>query len=193
MKTTLLWLIAVLVLPATLAAQIEPKSRPPSSTPPPDGGVRAPSGRLRIEGRVDVGEAAPGFELTSAKGERVRLSRYRGDQVLLAFADRREAFSPFRAVAESLRTMGVLLVGVCHGSPRSLRALAERDSLRFDLLSDPTGEVAAIYGAYDFATSTTRPGYVLVGRRGKVRMALLGQPLRPNDLLQITRYVLIGS
>jgi peroxiredoxin len=190
MKTTLLWLMAVLVLPAALAAQTEPKSRPPTATAPPEGSVRAPAGRLRISGRVDVGETAPGFELTNAYGERVKLSRYRGDQVLLAFADRRETFSPFEAVAESLRSMGVLLVGVCHGSPHSLRALAEHYGLRFDLLSDPTGEVAAVYGAYDFATSTMQPGYVLVGRRGKVRMALLGQALRPNDLLQITRYAL---
>ena len=139
-----------------------------------------------------MGEAAPGFELTSANGTRVKLSRFRGDLILLAFADRREAFSPFGAVAESLRTMGVLLVGVCHGSPRSLRLLAERDSLRFELLSDPTGEVSAIYGAFDFATSTTLPAYVLVGRRGIVRLVVLGQTLRPDHLLQLTRYALTG-
>lgn len=193
MKTTAMGLMAVLVLPATLAAQIEPKNPPPVSTTRPEGGVRPPASQIRISSRVYVGEAAPGFELTSAAGSQVKLSRYRGERILLTFADRKEAFTRYAAVAESLRAEGVKLVGVCHGSPRSLRTIAQRDSLRFDLLADPTGEVSAVYGAFDFATSTTLPGYVLVGRQGTVRMVVLGQSLPPEDLLQITRYALIGS
>ena len=84
------------------------------------------------------------------------------------------------------------MIGIARDSPHSLRLLAERDSLSFVLLSDPTGEISAIYGSYDFATSSIRPGYVLVGRTSVVRMALLGQKLPPDDLLQITRYALIG-
>lgn len=190
MRMTMLWLSAGLVLPATLAAQVEPKSQPPSSTVRPDGEVRPPASQIRISSHAYVGEAAPGFELTNANGTRVKLSRFRGDRVLLAFADRREAFTPYAAVAESLRAAGVVLVGVCHGSPRSLKLLAQRHSLRFELLSDPTGQVAAVYGAFDFATSTTLPAYVLVGREGTVRMVLLGQTLPPDDLLQLIRYAL---
>ena len=71
-------------------------------------------------------------------------------------------------------------------------SLAERDSLTFELLSDPTGEVSAIYGAYDFPTRSIMPGHVLVGRKGVVRMVLLGQALKPDDLLWLTRYALTG-
>jgi len=188
----MLWLTAALVLPTTLEAQVVPKGQPPAPTVRPEGGVRPPASQIRISSRAYVGEAAPGFELTSATGARVKLSRFRGDRVLLAFADRREAFTPYAAVAESLRAQGVLLVGVCHGSPRSLRLIAERDSLRFQLLSDPTGQVSAVYGAFDFATSKTLPGYVLVSRQGIVRMVVLGQTLPPADLLQFTRYALTG-
>ena len=85
MKTTVLWLMAVLLLPATLAAQVEPKNQPPASTTRPDGGVRPPASQSRISSRVYVGEAAPGFELISATGARVKLSRYRGDRILLMF------------------------------------------------------------------------------------------------------------
>jgi peroxiredoxin len=191
MRTTLLWLAVALLVPTTLAAQPDPKSRPTTQASRPDA-VQPPANRTRIANRVYVGEAAPGFELTKADGGRFKLSRLRGDRVLLTFADRREAFSPYRAVAESLRAVGVLLVGVCRGSPRSLQSLAERDGLRFDLLSDSTGEVAAIYGAFDFATATTLPGYVLVDRRGTVRLVVLGQSLPPDDLLQLTRYALTG-
>ncbi len=187
----MLCLNAVLMLPSTLAAQIEPKRRPAATVRQTDD-VQQPATRIRVSNRATVGEAAPGFELASASGAQVKLSRFRGDRVMLMFADRREAFSPYRAVADSLRAEGVFLVGVCHGSPRSLRLIAQRDSLRFELLSDPTGEVAAIYGAYDFASSTTLPGYVLVGRLGIVRMVVLGQTLPPGDLLKLTRYILIG-
>lgn len=191
MRITMLWLSAVLMWPAPLAAQVEPKTRP-SGTVRETGEVGAPATKLGIVNRASVGESAPGFALTSASGVQVKLSRYRGDRVMLFFADRREAFAPYRAVAESLRAEGVYLVGVCHGSPRSLRQIVERDSLRFELLSDVTGEVAAIYGAYDFARSTTLPGYVLVGRQGIVRLVVLGQTLPPADLLQLTRYTLVG-
>jgi peroxiredoxin len=147
-------------------------------------------GRARITARVDVGEDAPDFELVRADGTNVRLSHYRGRRLLLAFADRREAFSALAAMAESLSADSVELVGVCRTSPRSLKALAEHDGLAFDLLSDPTGEIAALYGTYDFASSTVRPAYVMVGRTGKVRMVLLGQALPPDALLEVTRYAL---
>jgi peroxiredoxin len=83
-------------------------------------------------------------------------------------------------------------VGVCHDSPQSLRTLALRDSLPFELLSDSTGEVAAVYGAFDFSISSILPGYILVDRRGKVRMVLLGQELAPEQLVDLTRYALGG-
>jgi peroxiredoxin len=192
MKTLLLFLLTAWVIPAELAAQPEPKTRAPiaSVTAPRD--APPPVNRMRIAGRAYVGEAAPGFELSDANDRPVKLSKYRGDRLLLAFADRGQELAGFRAVSETLRTDGVRLVGVCRESSRRLRMLLERESLPFDLLSDLTGEVSALYGAYDFTTSTTQPGYVLVGKQGTVRMVVLGQSLPPGDLLQITRYALTG-
>ena len=192
MKLQVLWLIAFVMMPALLVAETDPKVRPPSAIPAPEPSTPPSLGRIRIASQVDVGESAPGFGLTSATGSEIRLSSYRGQRVLLAFADRRDAFARLGAVAESLRAAGVLLVGVCRESPGRLRSLADRANLRFDLLSDQNGEVAALYGAYDFSASATRAGYVLIGRRGTVRMVLLGQALPPADLLQITRYALTG-
>lgn len=192
MKAVTLGLIAGLALPVALAAQPDPKTPQPVAPPRAENPVRPPSSRIRIASRVYVGENAPGFVLTNADGERVKLSRFKADRVMLCFAHRREMLAPYGAVTESLATMGVLLVGICHDSPRSLRSLANQDSLRFLLLSDPTGEVSAIYGAYDFPTSTIRPGHVLIGRQGVVRMVLLGQALPPADLVWLTRYTLAG-
>jgi peroxiredoxin len=172
-------------------------AQPPPKIPPATMATRAedasvPSGYRGAGGRVYVGEQAPSFELTSASEKKVKLSSFQGSRVLLCFTDRREAISAYRDVADSLRADSVLFVGIARDSPRSLRAVIEKDGLHFEMLSDPTGEVSAIYGSYDFATSSIRPGYVLVGRTGVVWMALLGQRLPPSDLLQITRYALAG-
>ena len=192
MTTLRLFLIAMLVAPVALAAPPEPKAPTPPGLSRPDAESRIPTGYRGIAGQLYVGEAAPGFELTGADERRVKLSSFFGDRVLLCFADRREALSQYRAAADTLRALGVLMIGIARDSPRNLRTLAERDSLSFTLLSDPTGEISATYGSYEFATSRIRPGYVLVGRTSIVRMALLGQTLPPSDLLQITRYALAG-
>src|SRR4029077_4994267 len=127
MKTTMLCLTAALMCAGALDADVEKgtTTSPPTRT---EGGVRAPSSQIQVSGRVYVGEAAPGFELTSASGEQIKLSHYRGSRILLAFADRRESYGAYAAIAESLRADSVLVVGVCHASPRGLRAVAERDS-----------------------------------------------------------------
>ncbi len=192
MRTLTICLITILAVPVCLAGPPEPEHPPTSGAARPEGVSRMPTGTRGIAGQVYVGETAPGFELTSADGKRIKLSGFVGDRVMLCFADRRETLSDYRAAADSLLAIGIRLIGIARDSPRSLRSLAERDSLSFVLLSDPTGEISAIYGSYDFATSSIRPGYVLVGRTSVVRMALLGQKLPPDDLLQITRYAMIG-
>jgi peroxiredoxin len=192
MTTSTLCLIALLVASSALAAPPEPKSPNPSAATRPDGPSRLPTGYRGLTALVYVGEAAPGFELTSADEKRIKLSSLVGDHVLLCFADRRESLVQYRAAADSLRQAGVRLVGIARDSPRSLRALALRDSLSFMMLSDPTGEISALYGSYEFATSSIRPGYVLLDRTSIVRMALLGQRLPARDLLHITQYALTG-
>ncbi len=188
-----------LALACMLLLTAAPAPAAPPSTPPPpaptvrsEGLSRPPTGTRGIGGWVYVGESAPGFELTSASGRRVKLSSFTGERVLLCFADRRDQIPQYRSIADSLLANGIRLVAIARDSPRSLRSLAERDSVGFELLSDPTGEISSTYGSFDFATSNVRPGYVLVGRTGIVRMALLGQRLPPDDLLRITRYALIG-
>jgi peroxiredoxin len=192
MKIHASWMVALLLMPAALAAQ-EPKSQPAPTPTRPDGNVRTPVSDMRVSNRVFVGEEAPDFELSNLDGHPVQLSRYRGDRVLLTFANRRDMLVPFAAIAESLHANGVSLVGICHDSPQSLRTLATRERLPFELLSDPTGEISAMFGAYDYGESGIVPGFVLVGRRGLVRMVFLGQMLPPSELLELTRYALTGQ
>lgn len=173
-----------------LAQSAEPKTTTGTPSTRVETSSQVPAGYRGVSGHVAVGESAPGFELTNAAGDHVRLSSFGGTRVLLCFAERRESIPPYQAVAESLLASGVRLVMIAHDSPRSLKALADREGLTFELLSDPTGEISAIYGSYDAGISSIRPGYVLVGRSSVVRMVLLGQHLPPTDLLHITRYAL---
>ena len=184
--------LVAFLAPAVPAAPPQTPAPPTSAVPRPDVGARIPTGTRGISGSIYVGESAPGFDLENAHGRRIKLASFRGGRVMLIFADRRETISEYRQTADSLLTMGIRLISISRDSPRGLRALAERDSLGFELLSDPTGEISASYGSYDFATLSIRAGYVLVGRTSLVRMALLGQKLPPDDLLKITRYALIG-
>lgn len=192
MKTAILSVMLLLAAAAAPAQTREPKT-PPGPTPSRgETPSRVPIESRGISAQVYVGGPAPAFDLASAGARRVRLSSYRGTRVLLCFADRRDMLPQYRAIADSLRERGVVMVAIARDSPRSLRAMAERESLAFELLSDPTGEVSALYGSYDAGSSTIRPGYILVDPRGLVRMALLGQRLPPSDVLQITRYALAG-
>jgi peroxiredoxin len=186
-----LWL-TVIATGMALAQSAEVKT-PSTSAPTQTDKSQSPSTGYRgVIGQIAIGEPAPGFELTNADGRRVRLSAFAGSRILLCFADRRDMVSQYGPLAESLGVSGVRLVAIAHDSPRSLKAMAERDSLAFELLSDPTGEISAIYGSYDASTSSIRPGYVLVGRTNLVRMAILGQRLPPDEVLYITRYALTG-
>jgi peroxiredoxin len=182
------------VMSAAIALAQSPELKTPTTSPPTQTDKsQAPSTGYRgVSGQIAIGEAAPGFELTRADGLRIRLSTFVGTRVLLCFADRRDMVAEYGPLAESLGVSGVRLVAIARDSPRSLKAMAERDSLAFDLLSDPTGEISAIYGSYDAGTSSIRPGYVLIGRTSVVRMAILGQRLPPGELLHITRYALTG-
>ena len=173
-----------------LAQSTEPKTPSAPGPTQPDNIQHPTTGYRGVSGQVAIGEPAPSFELTSADGKRVRLSAYAGTRLLLCFAERREMIAELGTVGESLAVSGVRLVVIARDSPRSLKSLADRDSLTFDMLSDPTGEISATYGSYDFGTSSVRPAYVLVGPRGLVRMAVLGQRLPPEELLRITRYAL---
>jgi len=194
MRPMLAQLTVLIALGSSAAIALAQTSGPKvaTTTPPTrdENSSQVPAGYRGVLGQVAVGENAPGFELTNADGDHVRLSSFSGTRVLLCFAERRESIPAYRAVAESLLANGVRMVVIAHDSPRSLKALADREGLTFELLSDPTGEISAIYGSYDAGISSIRPGYVLVSKTSVVRMALLGQALPPSDLLHITRYAL---
>ncbi len=124
-----------------------------------------------------VGDPAPDFELANQFGEPVRLSSYRGQNVVVVFYP--FAFSGIctgelceirdnLAVFEDSRAV-VLAVSV--DSKFSLRAYAEKEGYGFDLLADfwPHGAVASAYGVFDEESGMARRGTFIIDAAGNIR------------------------
>ena len=136
-----------------------------------------------------VGDPAPDFDLTSSSGNDVVLSSLRGDWLLLRFADDRRELAEMAPMKDELDQMGVRLLGICSDKPQTLRAFIQRTNLPFEVLSDASGEVSAVYGFYDPNTLASRTGVVIVDRRGIVRMALQGGA-PAEQVVELTRFTL---
>lgn len=192
MKPFVVAAIASLLLSQPAWSQEEPKT--PRRTPAPvhDPAARPPrlGTAMMVTGQIVIGERAPDFELDGSEGRPVKLSRLRGDWVLLVFAERKESVAELRAGYEDISKLGMKLVAVCDEKPGNLKSYAERTALPFVLLGDVTGEISAMYGLHDRERSTTLPGFVVLDRDGVVRMAVLGQQLPPTDITRLARFAM---
>lgn len=183
-------LMATLLAWATLAtAQEGPKSPSPQPTPTTPAGPTTTTGRVGVlvSGGAYVGEVAPDFELDGSKGQSVRLSRLRGDWVVLVFTDRRMQLTDLATVAADLKLLGGVFLGVCAEKARTIEKAQEKNPLPFTVLADPTHEVSAMYGVYDRVHSATSPGCFVLDRRGVVRLSVLGQVVPPEQVLELAK------
>ena len=138
---------------------------------------------------VNVGEAAPEFDLPDAGGQRVRLSDFRGKRsVVLYFYPKddtpgctKEACS-FRDSYESFKDAGAEVIGVSSDSEASHQKFSEKFKLPFRLVADTGGAVRKRYGIP--ATLGLLPGRVtfVIDRDGIVRHVF-------NSQLQATKHV----
>lgn len=174
-------LLVVLFLPTATLAQDE--ARRPAPRAQPDATSNGPgSGRTtRVVGRIEVGEHAEDFELETSAGAHMRLSSLKGDWVLLVFARRRHDATALTDMSRQLDSIGVRTLVVCTDKAHALRGFAGDRDWALTLLADPLGEIASLYGLFDPVTRSTSPAVVLIDRRGRVRMAFLGQP-PPDEL-----------
>ena len=104
--------------------------------------------------RLDVGDPAPDFTLTSDSGAEVTLSALRGRKVIVYFYP--AAMTPgcttqacdFRDSLDSLAGAGYQVLGISPDEPAELARFRDRDALTYPLLSDPDHRVHEAYGAY---------------------------------------------
>lgn len=103
---------------------------------------------------LSIGDRAPEFALQDKNGETVTLSSLRGKRVVLYFYPKdntpgctRQACA-FAGLYGEFQKRGVEVVGISRDSVTSHGRFAEKHSLPFLLLSDPTLETIRAYGVW---------------------------------------------
>lgn len=143
--------------------------------------------------RIYPGDKAPDFVLNGSFGKSVKLSSLRGDWVALVFSDRANPIPALQPIDDDLRRLGVRLVAVCRERVSRVRRLSSREQLSFVTLADEMGQIGALYGLRDGARAETLPAFLLLDRRGTVKLLVMGQALPAEQILQLTRGTLGGS
>ena len=126
---------------------------------------------------LQPGAEAPDFELPSTPDQKVRLSEFRGQPVILAFYP--EDWSPvcsdqlglYQAVLPEFQKFNAELMGISVDSVWSHLAFAKDRNLHFPLLSDfePKGEVARAYQVYRAKEGTTERALFVIDADGIIR------------------------
>ena len=103
---------------------------------------------------VEEGKPAPDFEATTDRGERVKLSDFRGKSVVLYFYPKDDTpgctlqACGFRDTILEFEQRGAVVLGVSPDKETSHVKFKEKYGLPFTLLADPEHAVADEYGVW---------------------------------------------
>jgi peroxiredoxin len=125
---------------------------------------------------IAAGEPAPDFTLRDQDGEKVSLSDFRGQKVLLVFYPLdfspvcSDQLSVYQEVKPEIEAKGVTMIGISVDSGFTHKAFREKLGLDTRLLADfePKGAVARAYGAYIDRVGHANRSLVLVDEDGMV-------------------------
>jgi len=144
---------------------------------------------------IAVGDNAPDFVLRDQARQEVRLSDYRGKNVVLMFYP--FAFSAtctpevceVRDKRADFINEDTQVIGVSTDSVHALRAFAASEGVEYPLLSDfwPHGAVAQQYGAFDDQIGVAHRATFVIDREGIVRwsvMTSIAEPRNADDYIK---------
>ena len=103
---------------------------------------------------IEEGKPAPDFELATDTGERVKLSDYRGQPVVLYFYPKDDTpgctteASGFRDSFTDFEKLGAVVLGISPDDEASHAKFKKKYSLPFTLLADPEHKIADQYGVW---------------------------------------------
>ncbi|PLV59476.1 peroxiredoxin [Thermotoga sp. KOL6] len=101
---------------------------------------------------LQSGDKAIDFELVNTELRRIRLSDFKGKNVVLAFYPGaftsvcEKELCTFRDSLSKFNKFNAVVLGISVDSPFANKAFAEKNHITFDLLSDFGGKVASQYG-----------------------------------------------
>lgn len=104
--------------------------------------------------RLEAGDTAPAFSLSNDRGETVSLADFKGSRVIVYFYPR--ANTPgctteacdFTENFDQFDGAGVKVIGISPDKPEALAKFRADHDLNVELLSDPSKETLAAYGAF---------------------------------------------
>ena len=104
--------------------------------------------------KLEPGNVAPAFSLLNQDGDVVSLEGQQGHKVVVYFYP--AAATPgcttqacdLRDNINTLKTAGYTVLGISPDLPAKLKKFKDKESLNFDLLSDPDNAVQLAYGAH---------------------------------------------
>ena len=141
--------------------------------------------------KVDVGDAAPDFELPGTGGKTYKLSDYRGRKLVLAFypgdftAVCTKQFCSYRDQGDRLDQLGADVLGISPQSVESHERFSQEKSLNVPLLADEDKSVAKAYGV--LAGPMVRRAIFVIDEQGIVRhrkVTLVGLSFESVDDLE---------
>ncbi len=141
--------------------------------------------------KVDVGDAAPDFELPGTGGKTYKLSDYRGRKLVLAFypgdftAVCTKQFCSYRDQSEKLDQIGADVLGISPQSVESHERFTQEKSLNVPLLADEDKSVAKAYGV--LAGPMVRRAIFVIDEQGVIRhrkVTLVGLSFESVDDLE---------
>ena len=100
------------------------------------------------------GTKAPAFALRDGNGKMHRLSKYKGQKVVLYFYPRDNTpgctseAQDFNKDLKKIEKKGAVVLGVSPDNEVSHKKFSEKFELEFPLLADPDGLMSSKYGAY---------------------------------------------
>jgi len=141
--------------------------------------------------KVDVGDAAPDFELPGTGGKTYKLSDYRGRKLVIAFypgdftAVCTKQFCSYRDQGEKLDQIGADVLGISPQSVESHERFTQEKSLNVPLLADEDKAVAKAYGV--LAGPMVRRAIFVIDEQGIIRhrkVTLVGLSFESVDDLE---------
>jgi len=124
--------------------------------------------------RLQVGEEAPDFELTSDSGEKVKLSAFRGQPVVLYFYPKSDTpgctaqACGIRDVYSELEQKGAVVLAVSADKQGAQTKFRSKYGLPFAVLADPDHEAGKAYGVEKPDSKYFERSTFLIDSEGKV-------------------------